>query len=302
MPDTSNLNPTVGANAISLAGDRHPPAPPPQRPRAALALAPRNSSPLPDQARSAFRDWLRIRKQLNSAKRCAFFLDFDGTLVNLRRRPGDVRVPAQARRVLKRLASHPRVHVVIVSGRKLQDVRKLVGLRELRYFGVHGGERGRKSVALSKKSMRALQAAKRAVRAGLAPIRGLWIEDKRLSFAVHYRDAGAAASHSAGALLKSLLAPWRDSLHTLSGSLVWEILPREIPGKFTAVDAVLGRRRGHTAIVYVGNDGTDEVAFAALPGHITVRVGRHKTTLARYSLRSPAAVLRFLTRVEKELP
>jgi trehalose 6-phosphate phosphatase len=83
---------------------------------------------------------------------------------------------------------------------------------------------------------------------------------------------------------------------------VWEILPREIPGKFTAVDDVLGAHRPATAVVYIGNDGTDEVAFAALPDDITVRVGRQPQTHARYFVRTPAEVLRLLARMEKELP
>jgi trehalose 6-phosphate phosphatase len=83
---------------------------------------------------------------------------------------------------------------------------------------------------------------------------------------------------------------------------VWEILPREIPGKFTAVDDVLGAHRLATAVVYIGNDGTDEVAFAALPDDITIRVGREPQTHARYFVRTPAEVLRLLARMEKELP
>jgi trehalose 6-phosphate phosphatase len=98
-----------------------------------------------------------------------------------------------------------------------------------------------------------------------------------------------------------LLEPWKSSLHLLNGSRVWEILPDEIPGKFTVVDEVLGEIRSESAIVYIGNDGTDEVAFEALPNAITVRVGREPETHARYFVRTPAEVLRLLARMEREL-
>jgi trehalose 6-phosphate phosphatase len=252
--------------------------------------------------RSAFRSWSEIRERLRAAKRWAFFLDFDGTLVNLRHRPGEVRMPRAAKLVLKRLASHPNVRVAIVSGRTLGNVRALISVTGLSYFGVHGGEREGKPVALTAKSRRALEAAKRTARSELGGIRGIWIEDKGLSFAVHYRDANSAAAATVGAAVARFAEASGNALHLLHGSCVWEVLPREIPGKFTAVDDVLGCVRPDTAVVYVGNDGTDEVAFAELPDGITVRVGTERRTYARYSVRSPAEVLRLLARMEKELP
>jgi trehalose-phosphatase len=255
----------------------------------------------PGRPHSAFRSWAEIRDRLRAAKRWAFFLDFDGTLVNLRQRPGDVRMPRTAKLVLKRLASHPNVRVAIVSGRTLRNVRALISVNGLSYFGVHGGEREGKPLALTTKSRRALEAAKRSARGELGEIRGIWIEDKGFSFAVHYRDANSGAAATAAAAVARFAEASGNALHLLHGSSVWEVLPREIRGKFTAVDDLLGRLRSDTAVVYVGNDGTDEVAFAELPGAITVRVGREPRTYARYSVRSPAEVLRLLARVEKEL-
>jgi trehalose 6-phosphate phosphatase len=46
--------------------------------------------------------------------------------------------------------------------------------------------------------------------------------------------------------------------------------------------------------LYAGDDDTDEDAFAALPGGITIRVGEGRTTLARYSAGGPEEVHAFL--------
>jgi trehalose-6-phosphatase len=65
---------------------------------------------------------------------------------------------------------------------------------------------------------------------------------------------------------------------------------------------VLGQRSAPAAVVYLGDDGTDEMAFSVLSDQITVRVGRDSGTRARYLVRNPKDALRFLARVEKELP
>ncbi|MFO0928668.1 MAG: hypothetical protein U0736_16870, partial [Gemmataceae bacterium] len=47
-------------------------------------------------------------------------------------------------------------------------------------------------------------------------------------------------------------------------------------------------------VVYVGDDTTDEDAFAAFPDGVTVRVNPGAHTAARYTLRDPAEVLQWL--------
>jgi trehalose-phosphatase len=268
-------------------------------------IARAEAPPLPDSlvfTRSAFRSWPEIRYRLRNAERLAFFLDFDGTLVSLRNRPADVRMPAQTKRILQRLAAHTNAFVAIVSGRSLRDLRPLISVEGLHYFGLHGAESDGKVPNLSKEALVALEGAKREARLQLGGIRGIWIEDKGLSFSVHHRDTDAPAFARADAAVGNLVAPWGDSLHILNGSRVWEVLPKEIPGKSAAVEEVLCNLPADTAVVYIGDDGTDEIAFAVLPNQITVRVGRNSATCAQYYVRSPADVLRLLTRMEKELP
>jgi len=257
---------------------------------------------LQGDTRPAFRNWAEIRDRLKAATAWAFFLDVDGTLVRLRHRPSDVRMPRAARSVLKRLAAHPHVVVTIVTGRRLADVRALVGLEGLRYFGVHGGESEQGLAILGEDSRAVLEDARRSVRLFLGGIPGIWIEDKSISIAVHYRNARAAAIETAAQNLARLAGRWEGVLHILNGSRVWEILPQEIRGKSAAVAAVLKQSGRGVSAVYIGNDGTDEVAFAALPDEITVRVGRSPRTLARFFVPTPADVLRLLERMEKELP
>lgn len=251
-------------------------------------------------ATCAFDAWPEIIARLRRARRRAIFLDFDGTLVTIQRSPRVVRSSARVNRILERLERNPNLTVAIVSGRRASDLRRLLPVRGLRYFGLHGGERDGQPVKLRKSSRLALARVRSEAEAQLGKFRGVWVEDKELSFCVHYRQADEATSSNAGRILKKILASWGKSLHVLSGKKIWEVLPPEVPGKFAAVQGALtGMPRG-TAAVYIGDDETDEVVFSVLRSQIAIRVGTAGGTRARYFLPAPPDVLRFLGRLERE--
>jgi trehalose 6-phosphate phosphatase len=248
----------------------------------------------------AFDAWPEIIAQLRRARYRALFLDFDGTLVTIQRSPRVVRSSARVNRVLERLERNPNLSVAIVSGRRASDLRRLLPVRGLRYFGLHGGERDGRPIKLSKASRLALARAKHEAEAQLGKLQGIWVEDKEFSFCVHYRKADEVTGRRAGQILKKVLAPWRKSLHVLGGKKIWEILPLEVPGKFRAVQRALAKMpRGATA-VYVGDDETDEGVFDVLKNQITIRVSAVDGTRARYFLPAPPDVLRFLSRLDRE--
>jgi trehalose 6-phosphate phosphatase len=253
-------------------------------------------------ARSAFRAWPEIAARLRSAERCVLMLDFDGTLVNMRSRPEDVRMPRRVKQILERLVRHPGMIVAIVSGRKVRDLRGLIGVSGIHYFGVHGAEGEAGRVTLSKTIRAAAGRAKRGARARMKGLTGVWIEDKGIAFAVHYRGARPAVAEAAKAALCEVLAPLRDELYILNGKKVREVLPKEFSGKGVAVADLVNGQTGKVAAVYVGDDCTDEGAFEALADQITVRVGERHGTKAHFYLRKRADVLRFLARIEREAP
>jgi trehalose-phosphatase len=248
----------------------------------------------------AFDAWPKIIARLRRAPRRAIFLDFDGTLVKIQRSPRVVRSSARVNRVLERLERNPNLSVAIVSGRRASDLRRLLPVHGLRYFGLHGGERDGRPIRLSKASKLALARAKREVEAQLGRLNGIWVEDKKFSFCVHYRNADEATGRNAGRILKKVFAPWRKSLHVLGGKKIWEILPPEVPGKFEAVRRALAKMGRDAAAIYIGDDETDEGVFAVLKNQITIRVGVNDGTRARYFLPAPSDVLRFLSRLDRE--
>jgi trehalose 6-phosphate phosphatase len=87
----------------------------------------------------------------------------------------------------------------------------------------------------------------------------------------------------------------------LRGDKVWEILPRQIDGKGSTVLALLSQEPPTTLPIFVGDDLTDERAFAVLPHGLTVRVGKNLRTRARFLLRDPEEVKLFLEKFEVEI-
>jgi trehalose 6-phosphate phosphatase len=250
---------------------------------------------------SAIQAWPRIAARLDRASLIALLLDFDGTLVDLRSRPEDVRVPSRVRKILGRLAHHPRIIVAIVSGRRVWNLRRLLKEDLISYFGLHGGESDEISPSVSPKTKLLLGRVRLNALLLFRSLQGIWIEDKGLGFSVHFRAAKPSTIRAAREILLSLLAPFQRALRLLEGSKVWEVLPIEFEGKGATAKAFMRRLPAQSLGIYIGDDGTDESAFAALADEITVRVGRTQGTKAHFYVRNPAGVLSFLTRLEREL-
>ena len=251
--------------------------------------------------RYLFRAWREIAARIRDAEICALLLDFDGTLVKLQRNPWEVRVPLPTKRLLERLARNPRLFVAIVSGRRCQDLQTRIGVESLHFIGLHGAEEQGKHTKISSAVARILARAKRGARTRMAAMRGMRIEDKGMSFAVHYRGATAPVARAAKSCLLDVVVPLRDTLRILDGAMVWEVLPNEIRGKGGAVRDLLAEFPPGMLAIYIGDDGTDEPAFCALGDQISIRVGNTQKSHAKYYVRNPVEVIRFLLRLEAEL-
>lgn len=232
-------------------------------------------------------------------------LDVDGTLAPIAPRPADARVPPKTKRLVAALAAHPDITVAFVSGRAASDVARIAGVAGAWVVGNHGFEILRPDG--SPLDGTALGDARDAVAAALreivdvaAPIPGVLIEDKRWTASVHFRLAHA----SAGAELRAAVerAASHHGLRVMEGKKVFEIRPNEDVSKGT-VSVRLARElvpAGRGAVVYLGDDATDEDAFtslrASVAGAVTARVtnGDGARTDAEFSLDDTAAVAGFL--------
>jgi trehalose-phosphatase len=148
---------------------------------------------------------------------------------------------------------------------------------------------------------RLLAKAKQVLERNLPRTKRIWIEDKRLGLAIHFREASAAAVRRARPVIHEVCKLFRPQIHLLEGKKVWELLPKAIKGKGSAVRALISNPRRPALPVFLGDDTTDEMAFTALPSGLTIRVGGRGRTKARFHLRNPGEVKQFLERLEDEI-
>jgi trehalose-phosphatase len=191
------------------------------------------------------------------------------------------------------------VLVGIVSGRRLSDVKRLVGVRGIWYAGSHGyflaSPDNRRFTKVYPTERGRIARVRRQLQRALASEARIWVEPKGVSLALHYRGASRGSIRRAETVLRSLLAR-HGGLRLLPGRKVWEVLPAGRVDKWSAVRFITrqSRRRLQT-LVFLGDDDGDECVFERLRG-ISVIVGRPRHTAARFWLRSPTEVRQFLER------
>ena len=226
----------------------------------------------------------------------AYFLDFDGTLLELAPTPDAIVVDAALPALLDDLRAACGGAVALVSGRALDDLDRRLALPALIKAGQHGLERRDATGQLHRHATS--QQAKQVIRQALLPFiaahPALLLEDKGLTLALHYRQAPelAAEVHS---LLQQLVDAADHGLMVQRGKSVLEIRPAGIDKGTTLVDYLneppfRGRRP-----VFVGDDRSDEHAFELVNerGGISVGVGAG-TLNARYRLPGVAEVRAWL--------
>ena len=234
----------------------------------------------------------RPRRPPTPSVNWAYFVDVDGTLINIADRPEAVLVDRTLLDLIANLHRASGGAMALVSGRMISDLQSRIGLPQLPLAGLHGLERRDSTGRLWIHA--APPAAKGAIKEALAPVLarhpGLLLEDKGLTLALHYRLAPQLAGyvHQLMGRLTELAGP---GLELQRGKRVVEIKPAGVD-KGTAVAEYLaeppfkGRRP-----VFIGDDLNDEHGFAEvnrLDG-ISIKVGRG-VSCARFRLPDVAAV------------
>jgi trehalose-phosphatase len=244
-----------------------------------------------------------IRQRLEG-RTPALFLDYDGTLAPISQTPDAAIMPAPVGDILRRLAAQ--TTVAIISGRDRIDVERMVGVAGLIYAGAHGfdiggGALGKRTHSIGGDFAPALAAVRRHLEASLSGIDGALIELKTKSIVVHYRMAGAPDVPVIKAAVNEAMSG-AVGLRLMSGKKILEILPAIDWNKGRAVlwlIEALKLTANDTAVIYIGDDVTDEDAFKAVATcGIGIRVadadGYDDDTAATYRLGDTGEVAQFL--------
>ncbi len=220
-------------------------------------------------------------------------LDVDGVLAPLVDHADDSVLLDGMGDAVSSVAARAHVHVAVVSGRSLAGLAQFGFGDDVDMIGSHGME-------TRDRAMQPLDEAERERLAVLDALTveaveragdGAWVERKPASVVLHVRGAQVELGREAIDDLRSR-AERIDGAAVKAGSNVLELFARH-GDKGTALVA-LGAELDAATTVFVGDDVTDEDAFASLsPTDVAIKVG-DADTIAPYRLRDPAAVLVFL--------
>ncbi|MAT40117.1 MAG: trehalose-phosphatase [Ectothiorhodospiraceae bacterium] len=242
--------------------------------------------------------WMR---RLDESGRRIIMLDYDGTLAPFTPNRDKAFPYPGLREILERLQANPKNRLIIVSGRAIADLQKLLQLDPSpEIWGSHGLEHRTPDgeYELTNIDSDTLERIDRAAStiSGKVPVDAL--ERKPSSVAVHWRgrtdeEAERLRSLAAGLWAEHSSAPNLE-LHEFDGGI--ELRISSIT-KADAVNAILAENEGIPA-VYLGDDKTDEDAFNALGDkglRILVRK-EHRATAADLWITPPDELFTLLKR------
>ena len=236
------------------------------------------------------------------------FLDYDGTLAPFRARPEHAMPYAGVASLLSAMARERASRVVLVSGRPVSDLRRAAAfMPHAVAWGLHGWQQSRADGARvyydpgPPVRERLADAARRA--ATLAPL-GARVERKGVSVAVHWRGVDPLAAQAIESRLRALWNGMEDAtveVLEFDGGVELRARGRH---KGTVVREVLARCPPDAAAAYLGDDLTDEDAFAEIRSRglaVLVRPELRETR-ADLWLTPPGELLAFLRRWQGSAP
>lgn len=241
-----------------------------------------------------------IGSLLRAAPHVLLFLDFDGTLAPIVEHPDKARMPQETKQLLSRFARDPTFTLAIVSGRELSDLRTRVGLENVIYAGNHGLEISGPGIEfvepVAAGRLKALGELSRHLRSRLRSISGVKVENKVFSASVHFRSAPPSKIPEVRKTVDAAVIFEGHPFRVTEGRKVYEIRPSVAWDKGEAVRWIQKTAGRQTALpVYIGDDSSDEDAFQALDGGLTISVGKRGETAASYFLERQEEVVGLLS-------
>lgn len=237
-------------------------------------------------------DWAHLPRP--DLSRTALFLDVDGTLLDIAATPDAVVVPEGLVEDIARLCDRCGGAVAIVSGRPLAEIDRVFAPLILPAAAVHGALVRRTPAAPVTRLSPPIPAGLRAQFAALADRPGMFIEDKSVALALHYRLAGSVAL-SSSRVAQLRIATEAAGFALLSGKKVLEMKPVGTDKGRALCNLMSESPFAGRMPLFAGDDDTDRDAFAALAGFggIGISVGR-RFAGAEYAVAAPAQLRRWL--------
>jgi trehalose 6-phosphate phosphatase len=247
-----------------------------------------------------------IRTKIMASQRVALFLDYDGTLAEFAPNPDVVLPDPELITLIEGLRDDDHFRIAIISGRKLDNVRKLLPVAEITIAGTYGIE------ILNPDGRVEWRADYHSIRPKIEQIRSQWqklmagseefyLEDKGWALAIHARLAGERSAEillgEANEIAESALEN-ASNFYIYRGERFFEVRPTEASKKSTVAFLMDHINIDETIPLYLGDDKNDEEAFSIVQAAqgIAIRIGGNApTTRADWILPSPREAREWLS-------
>jgi len=251
-----------------------------------------------------------LESHVTECSKLALLLDYDGTLAPIASHPELAILPSETKSILLTLSSMPDVHISIISGRSMDDIKKMVGIKGITYAGNHGlqiehSDGAQFSYPVAEDHKINLEKLKKLLSNVTEP--GAWVEDKGSVLTFHYREVQEDAQPR---LLEEVQKYFKEaSIVPHFSHKALEARPQVTWNKGRAAIYILRTLFGvdwsnRITTIFAGDDKTDEDAMKALQGMaVTFRVtsSQNVQTYANYRLPSTDSVVTMLKWIVKRL-
>ena len=239
-------------------------------------------------------------ERLSHSEHAALLLDYDGTLAPFREER-DKAVPYPGvRELLTTISRETATRLVIISGRAIDDLLPLLGLDPPpEVWGCHGWEQLREDGY--RPALRLPVTAKEGLQKAASWVSDhdldKYCEQKPVSLAIHWRGLADKVReklrHQVNTGWNPLAKAYNLELHPFDGGLELRCPGRD---KGTAIREIKGEFAPHTVVAFLGDDLTDEDAFAEMEevglGILVRDIAR--STRAHLRISPPEELLEFL--------
>lgn len=255
----------------------------------------------------------QVLGRIKICRRLYLFLDYDGTLVGIKKRPQDAKPSKKTKLILSKLISNSRITPVLVSGRpvlQLVDFLHDIDANQLNMVGSHGAEikiNGREPVIIeaARGHIKHIGAIKKELEKITGPKSCFYLEDKKVSLAIHYRNCPPKDLANLGGIRKFLkVYTDRLGLDVIEGKKVIEIKASTINKGMALKDLKNKWSSSRPGLsLCIGDDVTDEYMFEANADGLNLKVARNNNvdSRAQYYVKGIGQVQRFLMRVNQEV-
>jgi trehalose 6-phosphate synthase/phosphatase len=242
-----------------------------------------------------------ICRHYAASEKRVLMIDYDGTLVPIRKTPSEAIPDTNVRTLISSLSSDPKNHVAVISGRDSETLEKWFGDLPITLVAEHGAGLKMKNEAwqqMTNVSDQWKEQVRRIMQLFVTRCVGSFIEEKKNTLAWHYRNTQVDLGFTRSRELINNLSQFiqNTALQVIDGNKVVEVRMAGFD-KGTIAMKILKETKADF-VLCIGDDTTDEDMFKALENYgYTIRIGS-KGTSAKYTLLSQQHVLPFLNQLK----